>query len=170
MPNQNTYKTHCIRGHLLSGANLYIPKNIDNRRHCRKCWVFRREKNRERIRAQPRAFYQRHREKITQRRKDTFTELIEKLKIETLTHYGNGKLACVCCGEKLLKFLTIDHIYGRRGDKKRGFHIYQNLRANNFPEGFQTLCFNCNMGRAMNFGVCPHKTIFNNIGVMICSN
>ena len=33
--NQNTDKTHCIRGHLLRGANLYV--NPIGRRHCRTC-------------------------------------------------------------------------------------------------------------------------------------
>jgi hypothetical protein len=30
------------------------------------------------------------------------------------------------------------------------------LRKHNYPEGFQVLCHNCNMGRQINGGVCPH--------------
>jgi hypothetical protein len=32
--NQNTAKTHCIRGHALSGSNLYLRKG---KRYCREC-------------------------------------------------------------------------------------------------------------------------------------
>jgi hypothetical protein len=28
--------------------------------------------------------------------------------------------------------------------------------VNGFPAGFQVLCFNCNQGRRLNHGVCPH--------------
>ena len=38
--NQNTNKTHCIRGHVLSGENLYVYKN--GKRGCRTC---QRERN-----------------------------------------------------------------------------------------------------------------------------
>jgi hypothetical protein len=27
-----------------------------------------------------------------------------------------------------------------------------------FPDGFQTLCFNCNVGKYKNGGVCPHQS------------
>ena len=30
-------KTHCIRGHLLSGDNLYVPPKRPDRRYCRAC-------------------------------------------------------------------------------------------------------------------------------------
>ena len=31
------------------------------------------------------------------------------------------------------------------------------LYRNNFPKGFQTLCFNCNWGKHINDGICPHQ-------------
>lgn len=84
------------------------------------------------------------------------------LKIETLKHYGG---VCVCCGESNLLFLTIDHINGNGGQHRRqlgmgngGGHVfYQWLKNNHFPNGYQVLCFNCNCGRAINNGVCPHE-------------
>jgi hypothetical protein len=77
----------------------------------------------------------------------------------TLRHYG-GK--CVCCGEDELYFLAIDHIDGdgnthRKKIKKWGSGFFGWLVKNNFPEGFQILCHNCNMGKHLNGGVCPHK-------------
>jgi hypothetical protein len=33
----NARKTHCLRGHPLSGANLYEPPSRPGRRYCREC-------------------------------------------------------------------------------------------------------------------------------------
>lgn len=76
-----------------------------------------------------------------------------------LDHYGRE---CVCCGEKNELFLTVDHINNdgnthRRIINKR--YICTWLRLNNFPPIVQILCFNCNCGRQVNNGVCPHKIL-----------
>jgi hypothetical protein len=39
---------------------------------------------------------------------------------------------------------------GRRGGINRFY-------KNNFPRGYRILCYNCNCGRALNNGICPHK-------------
>ena len=71
-----------------------------------------------------------------------------QLKLQVLTHYGNGRCVCVRCGNDGIKHLSIDHINGG-GNKHRnavdgiGNHIYRWLRDNNYPEGYQTLCMNC---------------------------
>lgn len=83
-------------------------------------------------------------------------------KIAVLTHYGNGELKCVCCGETILEFLTLDHINGgggkqRRELRKAGQQFYAWLRANKYPEGFRTLCLNCNFAIG-HFKECPHHT------------
>ncbi len=78
-----------------------------------------------------------------------------KLKREVMDKYG-GK--CKCCGEKELVFLTIDHINGG-GNKHRkiiGKNIYVWLKKNNYPKGFQVLCWNCNAAKHI-LGKCPHK-------------
>lgn len=82
----------------------------------------------------------------------------KKLKLEVLTHYGGNPPKCACCGESHIEFLTIDHIGGRRKHKKiiRGITLYRWLRKNNFPDGFQVLCMNCNFALGK-FGYCPHK-------------
>ena len=72
-----------------------------------------------------------------------------KMKKLVMFKYGNGFGGCVECGEKRIACLSIDHILGngaehRRADpeiKRLGF--YKWLIKNNFPEGFQTLCMNC---------------------------
>lgn len=81
-----------------------------------------------------------------------------KKRAKVLNAYG---WACVCCGEGGHEFLTIDHINNDGGTHRREIglrSIYGWLVANNFPAGFQTLCFNCNMAKALNGGVCPHQS------------
>ncbi len=73
-----------------------------------------------------------------------------KLRTQVLTHYGNGKLMCVRCGENQLPCLTIDHIKGG-GNKSRkelgvtGLGFYRWLKQQGFPLGYQTLCANCQL-------------------------
>lgn len=79
------------------------------------------------------------------------------LKLLVYTKYGKK---CACCGEAEFSFLTIDHI-GGGGNKHRKLigktssRIYRWLRNNNFPEGFQILCANCNQSKSQN-GQCAH--------------
>jgi hypothetical protein len=85
-------------------------------------------------------------------------ERARMIKAEVFTHYGTS---CACCGESNPGFLTIDHINGCTKEERKtqglGTGFYCWLRKNGFPEGFQTLCYNCNSGRATNGGICPHK-------------
>lgn len=72
----------------------------------------------------------------------------QEQKRDVITYYGNGECACVKCGEKRLPCLSIDHIDGGRHKHFKDFGIksstfYKWLIDNNFPEGFQTLCMNC---------------------------
>ena len=77
---------------------------------------------------------------------------------KVFNHYGNQ---CECCGESNILFLSVDHINNdgasHRKEIGRG-RINQWLINNNFPPGFQLLCFNCNLGKYRNGGVCPHKS------------
>lgn len=82
-----------------------------------------------------------------------------RTKLEALNHYGGVK--CSCCGEGIIQFLSIDHINGggnahRRENKIRS--IYRWLKRNGYPAGFQVLCHNCNHGKFLNGGICPHES------------
>ena len=96
-----------------------------------------------------------HREAVKKRARDT----ARQNKLIVLDVYGNSR--CVCCGEKEVAFLTIDHINndGRQHRQQvgAGSRLYRWLIANNFPDGYQVLCFNCNCGRQVNGGICPHE-------------
>jgi hypothetical protein len=81
-----------------------------------------------------------------------------KNKITVLLYYSNNDIKCACCGEKTIEFMTLNHINGggskhRRELKK--YNIYDWLIRNNFPDGFNVLCMNCNFALGM-FGYCPH--------------
>lgn len=67
-------------------------------------------------------------------------------KIKVLTHYGNGRLACIKCGISDIRVLSLDHIMGN-GYEERKLHpnAYPYVLRNNFPLGYQTLCMNCQM-------------------------
>ena len=67
---------------------------------------------------------------------------------------------CACCGETDKRFLTLDHINddGNTHRKKRNSEgILFDAISKFAPEEYQVLCFNCNYGRAINHGVCPHS-------------
>lgn len=73
-------------------------------------------------------------------------------------HYG---AKCACCGETERQFLTIDHINNDGAKQRRelgpAHKFYCWIIKNNFPSTLRILCFNCNCGRAINGGVCPHS-------------
>lgn len=101
------------------------------------------------------------------------------LKQEVLGWYGG---TCVCCGESCLDFLTLDHIddsgikenstlgldaesnqaRGSNSNRKNastGFHLYNRIRKLGFenrPLILQVLCWNCQWGKRLNNGFCPH--------------
>ena len=86
------------------------------------------------------------------------TRWYRKLKKQTIIEYG-GK--CVCCEESRLGFLTIDHINGggrvERQKVGTGSRFYRWLKNNNFPSGYQVLCYNCNCSKGA-LGCCPHQS------------
>lgn len=69
--------------------------------------------------------------------------------------------SCVCCGETRAEFLTIDHVNGggnaeRTQGLKSNALILAYLRGD-YHDALQVMCFNCNCGRQLNNGVCPHE-------------
>ncbi len=80
------------------------------------------------------------------------------LKLRVLQAYGGR---CVCCGESDPDVLTIDHIKGGGLQHFRrvgfGTAFYRMLEREEYPkEDYRLLCFNCNSGRQVNNGLCPH--------------
>lgn len=82
------------------------------------------------------------------------------LKQKAINGYGG---MCQCCGEKEISFLSIDHVnndgaaHRKDRGKNTGVFMYRLVIKNEFPKEYQVLCFNCNIGKHLNGGVCPHK-------------
>lgn len=67
-----------------------------------------------------------------------------KVKVEVLTHYGSGKCSCFKCGFSDIRALTLDHVNGRKeSSDKHGQRLYRRLKGDGYPEGYMTLCMNC---------------------------
>lgn len=83
-----------------------------------------------------------------------------KLKLEVFKAYG-GK--CICCGERRLWALQIDHVFNNGARHKKelncngGRPIYRWAKENGFPNTLQLLCATCNYGKSINQGKCPHE-------------
>ena len=153
----------------------YYKKNKDKFAERYKEWY---EKNKDKISKNTREYYERNKDKIKEYReknKDRYKKLRDnnkdklnkyskeyyeknkvinnRLKAQVIDKYSNGENKCACCGLTDVRNLTIDHINGN-GKKHReetgggGIYLYKWLIDNNFPEGFQVLCFGCNLEKA----------------------
>lgn len=82
-----------------------------------------------------------------------------------LTAYGE---VCACCGESEPTFLTLDHINGARPEHSTLQPVKNRNRASrttiltwlereNWPSGFQILCWNCNLATKEVGKLCPHQ-------------
>lgn len=81
-------------------------------------------------------------------------------KLKAFLRYGG--IYCVCCGISNPVFLSLDHIENngskhRKTVGKRAANFYTWLEENNYPPGLQVMCHNCNHGKFINGGICPHQ-------------
>ena len=155
---------------------------------CRKCkseydynyrQIHKKERNKKNY-----EYYNKYKDEINERRRILYQENEEKreiikirnkayskrslpeLKLKIIEYYSNSTMQCNCCGKKEIKFLQVDHIdcgsnyYGKnkRPHKYTGRTLYKWLIKNNFPEGCQILCANCNFAKGV-YGNCPHKKV-----------
>jgi len=105
-------------------------------------------------------------------------KLIDENRLKVLLEYSkrlsnSNVTCCACCGLKdHIDFFALDHIAGRKemdsepelvtlgySSKKRSNSLIKWIIDNNFPNGFQILCQNCNFAKGMpkNNNTCPHK-------------
>ena len=82
-------------------------------------------------------------------------------RLRCLNHYSTGIMKCGCCGEGTEQFLTLDHIDGKaamgHSPRMSGNRLRRWIVKNDFPPGFQVLCYNCNCAKGF-YGQCPHQT------------
>lgn len=114
-----------------------------------------RAENPEKVRAQ------RDRHKVTQRK------VYKERRQQVVDAYG-GACSCPQCPESNTAFLTFDHVNGlgpehrwSNGRAIRGIGLINQLWRL-LPERdpqIVLLCFNCNSGREINGGICPHQEV-----------
>ena len=69
---------------------------------------------------------------------------------------------CNCCGENSsMQLLSVNHINGRKNlpEKEKhltGMKLVRHLIENDYPEGIEILCSNCNFADG-HYGICPHR-------------
>lgn len=151
---------------ILGWQKKYRKNNPEKIKKCRQEYY---QKNKEKakryrienwgtIQARMKIYRQENKEKL--REKDR--KCHQRLKIEVLTHYGQGRLRCVQCGfDEDFHALSLDHVDGG-GEKDRrkfgtGVSFFYYLRRNNYPDGFQTLCMNCQFIKAHENDEYPNK-------------
>jgi len=109
------------------------------------------------------------RSEIMDHRKQARHRHYRKVKLTIFEYYGKF---CACCGESRVEFLTIDHINGggkshRKQLKTRGgYGFYTWLMNHGFPDGYRTLCFNCNLSLGA-YGYCPHGNVSRGAGQVL---
>lgn len=165
----NTCKrTLPINQFVLRNKSRSLTERVSNCKECRrarsKAWFSR---NRDKACAYGRVYRQKHHARVLERDRQTRADR----RIAVLRHYSNGVIACACCGVTELEFLTLDHVSengsAHRKELQRlqsgrhtGWYIFKWLIENNFPEGYQVLCFNCNVGKHRSkTNQCPHYSL-----------
>ena len=84
-----------------------------------------------------------------------------QLKRTLIYHYSQGQMTCGCCGFGEFDTLTLDHVSGGGRESYRAVFggsnrmLYEWVRKNGMPEGFQILCANCNASKR-DRGACQH--------------
>jgi hypothetical protein len=147
------------------------------RRVCNECMdraaVEWQQQNRNRLLKWRKSYYEANREKQIEAAKvwnannpEGFKRSTKKqyhrLREEAMAAYGG--YVCACCGEDEPIFMTIDHVENDQCERAKefgrshtGLFLYTWLKKNGYPQGFQVLCHNCNQGKRLNGGVCPHQ-------------
>ncbi len=102
-----------------------------------------RLEHKEQLKTYFREYHRKHRDRLEASSKRSR----DKLKREILIHYGNDKLACVKCSFGDIRALSLDHIVAsggkRQNPRSSGYSFYVTLKRRGFPDGYQTLCLNC---------------------------
>lgn len=135
-----------------------------------------KQRNREAVNARRRQLYaaspDKHRERQrTYKSGDAKPKVLEanrawqtayraRLRTEMFAAYGSR---CKCCGEREPLFLQLDHVENDghldRKAHKTSNKLFAHLKRQGWPQDrYQLLCANCNFGKLMNGGVCPHQS------------
>jgi len=101
------------------------------------------------------------RKRVNEKARNHRRKLSKELRNQLFDIYGTK---CSCCDESNPGFLTLDHVLNN-GRKERvalngsHFNMWRKAIAEHDPGKYRILCYNCNMGRAKNDGICPHVSL-----------
>lgn len=129
--------------------------------YCRECEVIRRRlsyDSKKRV-----ASTKKWREKNRQVHLDYQKKYRRELHSKAIKLYG---ARCLCCGETIKEFLTLDHINGGGTNHRRtkgGLHTYREMIRENDHKKYRVLCMNCNHATKYN-KICPHKQALQKAG------
>lgn len=105
------------------------------------------KRNKERIKAQNKAYQQQHPERVAIWNEHT-RERFEFVKMKVFAHYSGGIPKCLYCNIIDMDVLCLDHIENNGKEDRRirgtGHRLFAKLIKEKFPSGYQVLCFNCN--------------------------
>ena len=89
-----------------------------------------------------------------------------QIKLEVFTHYSkeisdSDVPICACCKIDDIRFLTLDHIEGRKHLPKKeqklaSLNLWRHVKKTGLPTGYQVLCYNCNIAKGTSY-FCPHE-------------
>lgn len=130
-----------------------------------------RENHREEIREKEKAYYWQNKERVRKGNSEAVKRHFGRIKHAVFLHYSKTDPPhCMCngclwhtenCVAENLIVLSIDHINGDGGKHRKELNIhggkefYKWLVKNNYPEGYQVLCMNCQWSKKSNEQ--PHK-------------
>jgi hypothetical protein len=129
-------------------SNDYYHKNKDTIAKANK---LRYERNKDKVISSNILYRNKNKEKVNA----WYRDYSHKIRNEFLDMYGGR---CECCGEIEYVFLTIEHVKGQIGIKRKetGKNAYKKALSNYRPDLYKILCMNCNS--ATRFGrICPHQ-------------
>lgn len=118
------------------------------------------QKNRDKILAQTKKYSEEHKAE-RDRKMLVWTKAYRcKLRRQIFEAYG---CKCACCGECEEKFLAIDHVNNDGAIERKqygaGVGLLRKIIREKYPDSYQLLCHNCNVGKHLNGGICPHKSL-----------
>lgn len=144
--NPHSEKPSTYQKHLERNKKWCLKHPDYHKEYCKQYYLTHKEQAKIRYKKYRDNFYQENKERIKQRVKKYQMIWYPKRKEEVFKHYSS-ELKCAKCGFSDIRALSVDHINGggtkHRREIGKGAQFYNWLKKNNYPEGFQILCMNC---------------------------
>jgi hypothetical protein len=114
---------------------------------CKECIKLTYINNKDEILKHQRESYHKNKYKLRKIKAYRKSLIYHVYKQQAFFFYSNGEMKCKNCGIDNLDVLTINHIEHNGSEHRKTLKtkdIYRWLVLNNFPDGYDVLCHNCN--------------------------